>query len=260
MMNTDPTSQGGILRSIILRGIVVVVLAVGTYFLCHSTPESNPPSEAGLTMRLPSVVGDFAGSATDISESEKVMLPKDTQFARTVYHNYGNDEVNCEIVLSGGEKRSIHRPEICLPSQGWNQKSGEVIPIKLKNGGTLNVMKLTITRVVEPQPGVHKELTALFIYWFVGKGITTPYHWYRILHTDLDRVLYNVNHRWAYVIVSAPVLQGFKPNGKDTEQTLDELKKFISELAPDILKPETIASELPSKPSPTPTPTPSPAP
>jgi hypothetical protein len=37
------------------------------------------------------------------------------------------------------------------------------------------------------------------------------------------------------VIVSAPVLDGFVPGGKNQEQTLESLKSFIGEIAPDIM-------------------------
>ena len=144
-------------------------------------------------------------------------------------------QINCQIVLSGGEKRSIHRPETCLPAQGWTKKTSQVITVKLDDGRSIDVMKLEISRPIEVQPGVRKELTSLFIYWFVGKGVTTPHHWYRILHTDWDRVVHGISHRWAYVIVSAPVLEGFAPGAKNQEQTLDTLKAFISEVAPEIM-------------------------
>ncbi|MFA5391948.1 MAG: hypothetical protein WC331_11065, partial [Candidatus Omnitrophota bacterium] len=96
--------------------------------------------------------------------------------------------------------------------------------VRLDDGRTLEVMKLVIARPVEVQPGVRKELTSLFLYWFVGKDIATPHHWYRILHTDWDRVVHGVSHRWAYVIVSSNVLDGFVPGAKNQEQTLDSLK------------------------------------
>ena len=55
--------------------------------------------------------------------------------------------------------------------------------------------------------------------------------------TNLDMLLDNINHRWVYVIVSSPVPEGFVPQGKNTEQTLELLKGFISKLAPPIIKP-----------------------
>lgn len=222
---------------VIIRCVVVLLFGGLAYGLCRSTPEANSPSEAGVIMNLPDHVGSLSGTDQEVSEAERVILPGDTQFAKKMYKNFSGDQINCQIVLAGGEKRSIHRPEICLPAQGWNKKSSETVPIVLSDGRILNVTKLVISRMVEVQPGVQKELTSLFLYWFIGKTTTTPHHWYRILHTDLDRVMYNVNHRWAYVIVSAPILDGFVPGGKNSQETLDSLKSFIAELAPQILKP-----------------------
>jgi hypothetical protein len=74
--------------------------------------------------------------------------------------------------------------------------------------------------------------------------MSTPSHLVRILKTNFDMLLHNTNHRWAYTIVSAPVLKGFAPDGKNQEETLDSLKSFVAELAPEILKPEV---NLPGK-------------
>jgi len=219
-----------------IRAAGVLVLAGITAALCLTTPNINLPSEAGVEMKLPDRVGEFHGKDQDVSESEKVILPKDTEFAKKSYEDYSGDQLFCQIVLSGGEKRSIHRPEICLPGQGWNIKSGEVIPIKLNNGDTLKVTKLIIARPTETQPGVRREFRMVFLYWFVGKNMTTPYHWMRLFHANWDRVVNNTNHRWAYVIASAPILEGFTPTGKNEEQTLQMLKGFVGEAAMDIVK------------------------
>lgn len=218
-----------------VRCVIFLVLALVVFFLCQKNPTAKINMESGVNMTLPLHVGSLTGKTADVSESEKIILPTDTQFAKMLYTAPGGEQINCQVVLSGGEKRSIHRPETCLPGQGWTKKTSQVIPVKLDDGRTLEVMKLVISRPVEVRPGVHKELTSLFIYWFVGKGITTPYHWYRILHTDWDRVVHGISHRWAYVIVSEPVLDGFVPGGKNEEQTLDSLKKFIGEIAPQII-------------------------
>ncbi len=218
-----------------VRSGIFLGLAVIVYFLCRQNPNATINMESGVNLTLPEHVGSFTGKPADVSESEKVILPTDTEFAKMLYTSFGGEQINCQVVLSGGEKRSIHRPETCLPAQGWTKKTSQVIPVKLDDGRTLEVMKLVISRPVEVQPGVRKELTSLFIYWFIGKDITTPHHWYRILHTDWDRVVHGISHRWAYVIVSAPVLDGFVPGGKNQEQTLESLKSFIGEVAPDIM-------------------------
>lgn len=233
------------MKNLVVRSVVLLILGSATFALCRSTSGVNVTSEAGIKLELPDQVGGYAGTDQEVSEAELHILPKDTGFAKKLYKDPAGDQINCQIVLAGGEKRSIHRPEICLPAQGWTKKSSEIVPITLDDGRQLKVMKLVISRPVEIQPGVHRELTSLFLYWFVGQTISTPEHWYRILHTDLDRVMHNVNHRWAYVIVSAPVLAGFQSNGKNAEQTLETLKTFIAELAPEIMKPSV---QLPTAP------------
>lgn len=211
-----------------LVGLVVAACLIGT-----------PPagkSETAIRMDLPNAVGVFLGADQKISESERIILPQDTEFAKKLYSNGRGLDINCQIVLAGVEKRSIHRPEVCLPGQGWTVKSGQVIPVSLSNGKSLDVMKLVIARPVTLGNGQQKELTSLFMYWFVGKDATTPHHMVRVLKTNLDMLLHNTNHRWAYVIVSSPVLNGFTPGGQNEQQTLDSLKGFISELAPQIMK------------------------
>lgn len=183
-------------------------------------------------MNLPTLVGEWWGTEDPVSPSELAMLPGDTEFAKKIYQDLRGDTLTAQVVLSGGEKRSIHRPEICLPAQGWTIRSGEVVPVMLSNGRTLDVMKLTLTRQIEVAPGENRTLKNYFLYWFVGKDTTTPYHWVRLAKTNWDMVTKKLQHRWAYVIVSAPVLEGFKPDAKSDEQTLDMLKDFVREAVP----------------------------
>ncbi|MEO8206815.1 MAG: exosortase-associated EpsI family protein [Chthoniobacterales bacterium] len=211
--------------------VLLLLLTGGTIWWCLQPSQTQASSKSGVIMSLPSSYGRFWGSDQPVSEGEKVILPSDTEFVKKLYRA-GNDQISCQIVLAGAEKRSIHRPEICLPGQGWNIKSGEIIHIPMKSGKKLDVMKLSIQRQVEISPGVKKELTSYYLYWFVGDGITTADHKQRVLHTIQDKVLHNVNHRWAYVIVSAPILKDFVLNGKDGKETLEMLENFIREVAP----------------------------
>jgi hypothetical protein len=218
------------------RGLVVLALAGATVAACLWQSPDASRSEAGIDMNLPASVNGFTGIDQKVSESELAILPQDTEFAKKLYSNTDGDKINCQIVLAGGEKRSIHRPEVCLPAQGWSVQTGKVIPITLANGRQLDVMLLNIVRRISLADGQSRELTSLFLYWFVGKDTTTPHHLIRILRTNLDMLLHNTNHRWAYVIISAPVLEGITPQGKNAEQTLSMLRDFIAGLAPEIIK------------------------
>ena len=97
-----------------------------------------------------------------------------------------------------------------------------------KTRGRLEVMALSIVRRFFLPDGQSRELTSLFVYWFVGKNTTTPHHLIRVLRTNLDMLFHNTNHRWAYVIISTPVLEGITSQGRNTEQTLAMLKDFIA--------------------------------
>ncbi len=136
-------------RSIpVWRGVVIVLLAAGTVAACLWGSPPAKKSEPGVVMELPGSLTGLWGSDQPVSESEKVILPADTEFAKKIYSDGLGNDIHCQIVLAGAEKRSIHRPEVCLPAQGWTIKSGEVVPVKLADGKTLEVMKLTVVRPV----------------------------------------------------------------------------------------------------------------
>lgn len=223
------------------RCALVIGLTLVTVGICVWGSPPAAKSESGIDLNLPDSVGEFWGTKQEVSEAERVILPPDTEFAKKLYSDGKGENINCQIVLAGAEKRSIHRPEVCLPAQGWTLKNGQVVTIPMDNERPLQVMKLTIARPVTLQNGEQRELTSLFMYWFVGKDISTPHHFVRVLKTNLDMLLHNTNHRWAYIIVSAPILAGFTPDGKDEAETQAMLEKFIAEIGSSIMAKETLA-------------------
>jgi len=211
---------------------------VAAILLCTLLRTPTDESVAGVNMTLPYQMGDWWGTDQDVSLTEKTILPPDTEFARKTYESGSGNSVLCSIILSGTEKRSIHRPETCLPGQGWTIRNGQVIDVPLHSGHNLQVMNLTLSRNVTLSNGKKKEVFSYYIYWFVGDHIVTPYHWRRVWLSSWDRVVHHINHRWAYVIVNSMVTQGLRPNGKDPAETLAMLKKFIADIVPSIEKDE----------------------
>ena len=218
------------------RELVVAVMAGFTLLVCFHGGAVKRGAESGVIMNLPEVLLGMKGAEMPLSEGEKAILPKDTEMAKKQYHSWDDHLLSVQIVLAGGEKRSIHRPEICLPAQGWTLNSGAMVPVKLSNGKKLEVMRLTARRPIMLNNGSKAEFENVFYYWFVGHKITTPYHLNRILMTNFDMVFHNVNHRWAYVVLSAPVLKGLIPGGNDLKQTDEMLDNAVRELAPVIMK------------------------
>ncbi len=219
----------------------VLVLAGLTAGFCLKGTEAEVTTDAGVKMRLPAVLGGYYGVETQVSEAEREILPLDTEFARRNYESVnGIDQINAQIVLSGGEKRSIHRPEICLPGQGWDIADGTTVEIPLQDDKSLGAMKLTLTRPVRLSETDERTLRTVFLYWFVGADKMTPHHLERILLSSWDRVFHNTNHRWAYVVVSATVTSDFHPNGKDYEETLAMLKEFTKQIVPYFIEDEVL--------------------
>jgi EpsI family protein len=243
----DEKQQGPAARACIpwWRSVVIVGLASITAFFCLTASEINNSTEEGVILSLPEWVGGFEYSGQDVAvtEAERTILPKDTEFARKIYTSVVTGHaVNCQIVLSGGEKRSIHRPEICLPGQGWTIQTGHEISVDLKDGRTLPVMKLDLVRTEQVAPNESRKIHTQFLYWFVGKDKVTAKHYERILLTSWDRVAHNTNHRWAYIVVSSTVPGSYRHGGADAEANLESLKAFVREVAPEIMKPGVLAN------------------
>jgi hypothetical protein len=221
----------------------IFVIAAATVIFCFTAKAPVSVSESGVVMDIPYSVGSYWGTAQEVTEAERVILPQDTEFAKKVFNDGKGNNITSQIVLAGAEKRSIHRPQVCLIGQGWTIEESKVIPIKLVNGSTLKVMSLGLRRTLTLDDGSQKTLRGIYLYWFVGKEVSTPYHEERIIRTNLDMLFHNTNHRWAYVIVTANVLEGFQYGGKNKEETLDMLENFVAEFAPKIMKSEIKKSE-----------------
>lgn len=226
----------------ILRITLLALLGGATAALCLLTPSPNTAPLAGVIMDLPERIGNFTGKVIAATPGELAILPKDTEIVRREYLDTAGDRIMASIVLSGGEKRSIHRPEVCLPAQGWSMRGGKVEKLALADGSDLEVMNLSLVRQVEVGPGDRRNLYAHYLYWFVGKNVTTPNHWHRVFLTSYDRITKNLNHRWAYVIVMSIVTEGFLPGGKNEPQTVQMLKEFTAEIAPTFMRKETLSA------------------
>lgn len=217
---------------------LLLALTLLTIGLCIITVPPTLMTQAGVKLELPPEVAGWLGLSEGMSKAERTLLPADTQIVRRNYTSIFGDNIICSIVLSGAERRSIHRPEICLPSQGWTVHSSNIIDVPLISGHSLKVMDLTLSRPILRMNGTQATLLAHYLYWFVGENVTTPNHWMRLWLTSWDRVVHHINHRWAYVIVMAPITEGLQINGKNSEQTLIMLKGFIANVTPYFQKSE----------------------
>ena len=173
---------------------------------------------------LPNFVGtDWAGRSAEVSEVERTVLPADTGFSRKTYISLRdrNQVVFVSVVLSGRDRTSIHRPELCLVGQGWTIKGRSVENFRGPGGRSLAATVLHIERQVPTTAGKSVRVPALYAYWFVGAGRTVPSHWERIWAAAMDRVFRLRGDRWAYVVVQGYALDGEEGARRRMQEVMD---------------------------------------
>lgn len=223
-------------RELLWRCFILLLLAGLTLLACRLFHDVDTKTEPGVIMNLPDKVGNYLGFDTEIDPRERFILPGDTEFAKKRYEGFDLPEITTEIVLTGAQRQSIHRPQVCLVGQGWKIQKEEPLLVALADGGAQKVRKLTLVRV---QNGV--QIEGYFIYWFVGRDKTTDDHVERIILTSWDRIVHRVNHRWAYVIVSSILPTQAKVTAVKRQKALSDLVSFARELIPQIQRPEVNA-------------------
>lgn len=237
---------------------VVLGLLVLTSLALAFTVEVGASDEAGIKVYLPDRVGEWTGDElrfcqtpscqasfflSEIKEDgvcpkcggrldtmtkvEKDLLPSDTEVLKKEYRNAQGRRIFASIVMSGRERASIHRPQVCLVGQGNEIERSSVISVPMEGREDLDVMVLDMLRRWRTPDGRQNEYKSYYGYWFVGKGRETPYHSMRMFWMAADRVLHNRSHRWAYISVS-----GDRDSAGAYRQ---ELAAFIRDLYPEMV-------------------------
>jgi hypothetical protein len=228
----------------LLAGLVVLWI--------HIAPPVNKSGELPLRMELPAELGPYGsqlllccqsdqcrqsfpvahesdlkacpvcgGALALIALSEREILPADTRIARRVYHAPGSPSYTVSIVLAGADPRSIHRPQQCLPAQGFS--------IDREYTQTLSLTpahKLTLA-VIDTRRGAGSLDRFGYAYWFVGPDRETHSHYVRLFWTTYDHLFRNTVARWAYVSITASELL-------NTPESLERLAAFLRLLVPAI--------------------------
>jgi exosortase/archaeosortase family protein len=143
------------------------------------------------------------------SESELQTLPADTIILKRTYRN-ARAAFTVSCVIGARSKGSLHRPELCLPSQGFQM----VRPRTLKVGERS-------WRMMDLERGY--GLPQGFAYTFFNQdGYGTSSHTGRILRDTLDRSLKNRYDRWVMVTVG-----GSTANPEAMREFLSRLEEVI---------------------------------
>lgn len=216
--------------------LAVLLAGMGSVYLLPKQLGFQP---SGVEMNLPKMVGVWYGRDIEVTKKERDVLGEDvgTQFARKAYHNGAGFEIIASVVLSGEDmSRSIHRPERCLPAQGFTVIDKSVVPVALGDRGMIRVTRLQNVHSVPQENGQPLSLYNYTYYWFVGHTTTTDSHIVRTWLDMKDRLLYGYNQRWAYITVAAQLPLGGEQDPQ-TQKVIDGwIKDFIKQLVPKIQK------------------------
>ncbi len=220
----SPKETGDARSARVARGSIALaigLLAVGEMLVLAQVGRQPLGGDTGVVLsktgrdpvELPAFLGtDWIGRVAEVSAVEREILPPDTGFSRKTYVGLADPArpVFLSIVLSGRDRTSIHRPELCLVGQGWtiedsrqhrfaypSQAAGSAFP-----AAVLHVRREVMTargRVAVPQ---------LVAYWFVSSDTVVATNWERFVHDAWNRLRHLRADRWAYVLMQTDASDG----------------------------------------------------
>lgn len=181
------------------------------------------------TVALPARVLDYASESYPIAETELSFLPEDTTFARRYYKNPEGSELMLSVVLMGQNRRSIHRPQICLTGQGWTIDRSDLLEVSMKKpqAYSLPVMRLIASRTFRDPSGRTQLMKAVYVYWFVADGQLSARHGQRQWWMARDLLTQGVLQRWAYVSCLAVGRPGSE------EALYRQIEEFVAAAVPE---------------------------
>jgi len=175
-------------RLVIPAVVAVLVVAAMTYqaktvdpVLCEAPP-----------VFLPDLPG-YVAEVLEPSEAELHVLPADTRFEKRRYVAEDGTWHLVTAVIGGHSKSSIHRPELCLPAQGFQMTDPRSASVR-----DVDWHLVTLARKDAPSQG--------FAYTFYNQeGFRTSSHLERIFRDVWDRSILGRIDRWVMVTVNSSV-------------------------------------------------------
>lgn len=226
-------------RRICISSIAAIVITAGGLAICAMTDVNPTIADPGVVLELPLQFGKYQGQEMKMTAVERNILDKGVDLARCQYLSTDQHMMLATVIQSGMGGRTLHRPEVCLPGQGWNITERLKIPVKLDNGRTVQATLLRMHRDYEPSPGTRKRMRALNLYWYIGSDGTTSDDYYdHIRISYIDAVFHNLAHRWAMASFFVPMPETEVRANDPMEEVgaLGELRDFAGGVAPKFMK------------------------
>ena len=173
------------MRRLVIPAVATLLLVAAMAYQARTV---DPVVCEAPAVRLDALDG-FAVEDVPVSEAERTVLPKDTDFLKRCYTDPEGRTFCVTAVIGGKEKSSIHRPELCLPAQGFQMRSPRTVEV-----GGVSWHLVSLGRRDAPDMG--------FAYTFFNQaGYRTSSHLRRIFRDVWDRSILGRVDRWVMVTV-----------------------------------------------------------
>jgi len=153
------------------------------------------------------------------SLGEATVLPSDTSISKRDYTAPDGMRYSVSMVVAGRRRGSIHRPELCLPAQGYVMTRARTVPLNVAGGFPQRVRVITVQRTGAPAFSL--------AYWFFCRDRESCSHTDRIVSDIWDRSIRNRINRWVMLAVNVPF-------GLETSEDIKRFEEFLGGLAPQV--------------------------
>ncbi|MGH7941691.1 MAG: exosortase-associated EpsI family protein [Limisphaerales bacterium] len=186
------------------------------------------PGQIQMRIALPDRVLDF--TSTNIAEPPVVLgyLPSDTSYAEREYFDPDGLRIQSTAVLMGADRTSIHRPEYCLPGQGWSIDKKQRVDIGINDHPPypLHVARWDLSATFQEPDGKKAIAHAVYVFWYVARNEETPDHDKMLEQTTFNLFRTGELQRWAYISYFAACGAG------QQDAAFGQMKKLIAAQVP----------------------------
>jgi hypothetical protein len=159
------------------------------------------PGSVMMKLELPAHVLDY--NSTNMPTASVVLgyLPKDTSYAQRHYYATNGDWAMANIILMGADRTSIHRPDYCLPGQGWQIRKKSVVNLSIGGAQPYELpVGLWVAGMTYTEPGRQPQpISCIYAFWFVTEGQATADFPTMLKSMLFHLIRHGVLERWAYI-------------------------------------------------------------
>lgn len=159
------------------------------------------PGQVRMNINLPERVSDF--TSTNIPEPDVAInyFPADTSYAERMYFDPNGLRIQSTAILMGTDRSSIHRPEYCLPGQGWSIDKKDIVTIPINDNPSyqLQVARWNLSTTIQQPDGTKETASGIYVYWYVAQDDETPDHDKMLEQLTLNLFRTGGLQRWAYI-------------------------------------------------------------